>query len=187
MALIEGGVIMAMNFLISLFLGMLPEVLYITLMTSNLEGIKTKRVWLFMLNSFGYIVLIMLCRFELLFYIAYIIYLYWVLKVFFKVQITSFFMISTVFSSIIWVSFICSFYPNYCIGYIISRIMLLVLYLFRHKFSVLYYKYKSCWNRGPSHKIKSITLRNCSLVFINAMIIVLNVFLMMCSIYLMNV
>ena len=169
---------MIINFLISLLLGMIPEVLYITLMTSYLEGIKTKIIRLFVLNSFGYIVLIMVCRFELIFYIAYIIYLYWALKLIFKVQITSFFMISVVFSSIIWVSFICSFWSNYYVGYIISRIMLVILYLCRVNFYILYRKYKACWNRNTTHKIKSITLRNCSLVFLSVMIIILNTFLL---------
>lgn len=169
---------MIINFLISLLLGMIPEVLYITLMTSYLEGIKTKIIRLFVLNSFGYIVLIMVCRFELIFYIAYIIYLYWVLKLIFKVQITSFFMISVVFSSIIWLSFICSFWSNYYVGYIISRIMLVILYLCRANFYILYRKYKACWNRNTTHKIKSITLRNCSLVFLSVMIIILNTFLL---------
>ena len=61
MALTGGGVTMIINFLISLLLGMIPEVLYITLMTSYLEGIKTKIIRLFVLNSFGYIVLFMVC------------------------------------------------------------------------------------------------------------------------------
>lgn len=167
---------MVMNFIISLLLGMLPEVIYITAMTSYLEGIKAKRIRLFLLNSLGYIVLIMICRFELLFYIAYIIYLYWVLKLNFKVHITSFFMISVVFSSIAWVSFICSFWSNYYVGYIISRFMLVILYLCRDSFYILYRRYKACWNRNTTHKIKSLTLRNCSLVFINITIIVFNVF-----------
>lgn len=167
---------MVMNFIISLLLGMLPEVIYITAMTSYLEGIKAKRIRLFLLNCLGYIVLIMICRFELLFYIAYIIYLYWVLKLNFKTHITSFFMISVVFSSIAWVSFICSFWSNYYVGYIISRFMLVILYLCRDSFYILYRRYKACWNRNTTHKIKSLTLRNCSLVFINITIIVFNVF-----------
>lgn len=167
---------MVMNFIISLLLGMIPEVLYITLMTSYLEGIKTKRIRLFVLNSFGYIVLIMVCRFELIFYIAYIIYLYWALKLIFKVQITSFFMICTAFSSVAWISFVCSFYPNYYVGYVISRTMLYTIYLFRDNFYILYKRYRACWNRNTTHKIKSITLRNCSLVFINAMILLFDVF-----------
>lgn len=178
---------MIMNFIISLLLGMLPEVIYITAMTSYLEGIKAKRIRLFLVNSLGYIVLIMTCRFELLFYIAYIIYLYWLLKLNFKIHITSFFMISIVFSSIVWISFICSFFSSYLLGYIMSRLFLAIIYLYlRKELKLVYAKYKACWNRNSVHKIKSITLRNCSLVFINAMVVVLNIFLMMCSIYLMN-
>lgn len=178
---------MVMNFIISLLLGMLPEVLYITAMTSYLEGIKTKRIRLFLLNSLGYIVLIMICRFELIFYISYIIYLYWVLKLNFKAHISSFFMISVVFSSIVWVSFICSFFSSYELGYIMSRLFLITIYLYlRKELKIVYDNYKACWNRNSVHKIKSITLRNCSLVFINTMIVTLDIFLMMCSIYLMN-
>lgn len=172
---------MVMNFIISLLLGMLPEVLYITAMTSYLEGIKAKRIRLLLLNSLGYIALIMICRFELLFYIAYIIYLYWVLKLNFKVHITSFFMISVVFSSIAWVSFICSFWSNYYVGYVISRVMLVILYLCRDSFYILYRRYKACWNRNNRHKIKSITLRNCSLLFVNSMIVIFNIFSITCT------
>ena len=68
-----------------------------------------------------------------------------------------------------------------------SRLFLAVIYLYlRKELKLAYDKYKACWNRNSVHKIKSITLRNCSLVFINAMVVALNIFLMMCSIYLMN-
>ena len=176
-----------LNFLISLVLGMFPEVLFITMMTSYLENKNNKRIVLFILNSIGYIILIMLCRFELLFYVLYVVYLYLILKMLYKVNISSFFMISLIFSFIILISFLCSLLPSYIIGYIISRIILLIAYVVcRKPLYKLYQSYKNNWNRGNNHKIKSITLRNCSLVFVNVMIVALDIFLIMCSIYLMN-
>lgn len=165
---------MPISFLISILLGLIPEVLFITGMTTYLEDIKTKRGYLFLLNSIGYIVLIMLCRFELLFYVLYVIYLYLVLKLLYKVHISCFFMISAVFSYIILSSFLCSLLPSYILGYILSRIALLLAYmLFRKRLRVFYNSYRKYWNRHTNNKIKSLTLRNCSLIFVNTFILIL--------------
>ena len=172
------------NFLISIILGLVPEVLFITLMTTSLENVDKKRVKLFILLAFGYILLIMICRFELQFYVLYIIYTYLIIKRLYNVHISSFFMISLVFSYIALLSFICSNIPNYALAYIIDRTFLFIPLFYCSYFKYLYMLYKKCWNRNATYKIKSITLRNCSLVFINSMIIILDILLMLCSLYL---
>lgn len=172
------------NFLISIFLGMLPEVLFITFITTSLEGVNRKRISLFSLLALGYILLIMLCRFELQFYVLYVIFIYLVMKKLYKVHISSFFMISLVFSYIALLSFVCSIIPNYTIAYIIDRLFLFAPLLIHSYLKYLYMLYRKCWNRNTTYKIKSITLRNCSLVFINLMILIFDVFSVMCSLYL---
>lgn len=83
-----------LNFLISIILGLIPEVLYFTLFIIYAKDIKRKRLKLFALLSLGYILLIMLCRFQFLFYLAYIVYSYLILKLLYRSQIIGLFMFS---------------------------------------------------------------------------------------------
>lgn len=168
-----------MNFVISIFLGLLPEVLYFTLFLVYTKEIKTKRLKLFLLLAIGYIALIMICRFQFLFYIAYIIYSYLILKLLYKSHIIDLFVYLISFSYLIIISTLCALIiSNYNIAYLLNRILLFLPFIFKNKFNLFYNLYCSLWNRNDNAKIKSITLRNISLVFINTIIVMLNIMIL---------
>jgi hypothetical protein len=175
-----------MNFIISLILGMLPEVLFFTLFLIFTNDLKTKRLKLFGLLVLGYISLIMILRYEFLFYIGYVIYAYLILKLLYKVHISDLFVFALSFSYVALLSyFIYKFMSdNYYLAFAIDRILLFVPFIFKKYLRLAYLKYLSLWNRNDKEerKIKSITLRNISLIFINLLIVLLYVFLFLCMI-----
>ena len=167
------------NFIVSLLLGMLPEVLYFTLFLTFTKNIKTKRLKLFILLSIGYILLIMICRYQLIFYLAYIVYSYLILKLLYKSEIIDFFICSLGYSYLTIISIIAFIViPNYWVAFVMNRVLLFAPFILKNKFNELYILYRSLWNRNDKVKqpIKSLTLRNCSLLMINALIVILNLF-----------
>lgn len=173
-----------MNIIISILFGMIPEVTYFTLFLIYTKDLKEKKVLLWFLIAIDYILCIMIIRHKVLYYIAFIFFIYLILKLLYKkkAQITDIFIfgISTIYLSLI--SFICSLFvgENYTIYYIMSainRILLFVPFIFRKYFNILYKKYYSLWNRKYDKKqpIKSITLRNISLISFNIFIFICNI------------
>ena len=174
------------NFIISLVLGLLPEVLYFTLFLTYCKNLKEKRLKLFGLLALGYIALIMICRFQFIFYVAYIIYSYLVIKWLYKAHISDIFIISLGLSYMTIVAFLgyVILGSNYLVYYIVARICLyLPLLILSHKLNTFYIGYKSLWNRKDNAKIKSITLRNLSLVLLNLLVLLFNICAIWCSLY----
>lgn len=173
-----------MNFIISLLLGMLPEVLYLTLFLIFCKNIKQKRLKLFGLLALGYILLIMICRYQLIFYLTYIVYSYLVLKLLYKAHILDLFVCSIGLSYMTIISIIgyAILGSNYVIYYLVARILLYMIFIFKNKLNILYNLYVKCWNKNSNMKIKSITLRNISLLILNLLIIILNIGVIWCSI-----
>lgn len=166
---------LVINFIISLFLGMLPEVLFLTLFIIFSGNKKDKRLKLFIYLMIGYILLVMVCRYQLIFYIAYIIYSYLVVRKLYKAHISDLFINSIGYVYLTLMSFLCfKLIPNYWIALVINRIMLFIPFIFRKYFNKFYLKYKSLWNVNKNAKIKSITLRNISLLTINLLIVIMN-------------
>lgn len=164
-----------MKFIISLLLGMMPEVLFLTLFIVFFRNIEKKRVKLFLLLLLGYLALIIVVKFQLLFYIAYIVYSYLIVKWLYKAHIIDFFVISLSYAYMTLISFGCfKLINDYWVAFAINRILLFTPLLFRSKIRLFYEKYKSLWNINKNAKIKSITVRNISLVFINILIAIMN-------------
>lgn len=175
-----------MIYVISMFLGMIPEVLYFTLAMVYTKNIKTKQIKLFLLIALSYILCIMIIKYELLFYVLFIFILYFILKFLYKeeTQIIDIFVIMYFSFYLTLLSFLICFYYNfmntlevYIILYIINRILLFSIFIFRNKFNTIYVKYMKYWNRNDMIKrpIKSITLRNISLIAINCIIFFMNI------------
>lgn len=164
------------NFVVSLFLGMIPEVLYFTLFIKFTKGIKTKLLKLFLLLSLGYIVLIMLCRYQVLFYLLYIVYSYIVILKYYNGKIIDLFVYSLAFCYISLLSLcLYLFLDNYIMSYIIDRLLLFIPFIFHKNLRKLYISYKYMWNRHNDNKIKSLTVRNLSLLLTNSTIIIFSV------------
>lgn len=172
------------NFIVSLLMGMLPEVLYFTLSICFIKDIKKQRLKLFSLLVIGYIVLIMVCRFQLLFYLGYIVYVYIVLKKLYKSKIIDLFIVSVVSAYLTLVSFISfKLIDTYMLAYLINRLMLFIpIFVLNYKLNDFYNVYYRLWDRHEGNKIKSITIRNISLVFVNILIVIFNVCSLICTI-----
>ena len=172
------------NVIMSLLLGMIPEVLYFTLLLTNTKNLKDKKLKLFLLIMVSYILCIMLVRHQALYYVIFIILIYLSLKVLYKerTQIIDIFIINVSFIYIGLISTICFAFVNnnYAIYYvmlILNRILLFIPFIFKDKFNLFYKKYCSLWNRNDKIKrpIKSITLRNISLIALNTFIFICDV------------
>lgn len=172
------------NFIISLIFGMLPEVIYFTLFLIIAKNLKEKKGKLFILLSIGYILLIMICRYQLLFYLAYIVYTYVIVKKLYKAHISDIFLITTAmfYQSLVAFMFYLFLFDYYIIYYIVARVFLFLPFIFRKNIRYLYIKYRDLWNRdnNKQNKIKSITLRDVSTVLFNIFIVLLSLFLLLC-------
>lgn len=173
-----------MYYLVSILLGLIPEVLYFTLFLSYTKNLKEKRIKLFILIAIAYFICILVQSFQILFYFLLIFLMFLVLKLLYKekTQIIDIFIISLSYFWVVFLSFIMIFflkdnYSNYWILYAINRIALFLPFIFCNKFNLLYKKYYSLWNRNDNEKrpIKSITLRNISLILLNSFIFFMNI------------
>ena len=173
-----------LTIILSIILGLIPEILYFTLFIIYTKNIKEKRIKLFFLLSLAYLVFILLNNYSIINYIIFIVLAYIILKLLYKkkTQIIDIFVFSIAFSYVCLISFITSRFINnnyimYYIMMIINRILLFIPFIFKDKFNILYKKYCSLWNRNYDKKqpIKSITLRNISLFTLNIFIFIMNI------------
>lgn len=173
-----------MYYLISILLGLVPETLYFTLFLIYTKNIKEKKVRLFLLLSVVYFCCMLIQQYQLLFYILFIFGIYFVLKLLYKnkTQIIDIFVISIPYLWVVILSFflllfINDDFSNYYFLYIINKILLFLPFIFKNKFNNLYKRYCVLWNRNDKENrpIKSITLRNISLILLNGFIILINI------------
>ena len=174
--------------IVSILLGMLPEVLFFTMYLIYTKNITEKKVKLFVLISILYIFLILLIPYKLVFYIIFIFGVYGILKLLYKEKVDKIdifmFAFGTAYVSII--AYLCFIFfdkklNNYIIFYLVDRIILLLPFIFRKYFNKIYLKYRNLWNRRKSieenndqKRPKAITLRNISVIAINLIIIFMN-------------
>lgn len=175
---------MIVNILLSILLGMISETLFFTLFLTYTKNLKNKRIKLFLLISLAYILCIMIVRHKALFYVIFIFLIYFSLKILYKdkVQIIDIFVISIGFIYVCFISLLCAIFINnnyirYYLLLVLNKVLLFLPFIFKDKFSVIYKKYYSLWNRNDKIKrpIKSITLRNISLIALNTFIFLCNV------------
>lgn len=173
-----------MRLLLSILLGLLPEVFYYTLFISYTKNIKDKKILLFILISISYCLCIFIQRWQLAYYMTLIVSIYIIIKLLYKrkVQIIDIFIISLMFLwatilSALMLIFLKTDNSNYWMLYILDRIFLFIPFIFKNKFNLVYKKYCKLWNRNDKEKrpIKSITLRNISLIILNIFIFCLNI------------
>lgn len=172
------------QYIISIVLGILPEVLYFTYFLIYTKNLKEKKLKLGIGIFLVYVLCLLIKKYVLINYVAFIILIYWALKFLYKekVQIVDVFVfsISTIYLTII--SYIMSkilydSLDNYYLLFVVNRIVMFIPFLFRNKFHILYRKYCYLWNRNDKEKrpIKSITLRGISNLFLATFIIVINI------------
>lgn len=175
-----------MKLVLSILLGLLPETLYFTLFITYTKNMKENKVKLFLLIAISYFICILVQNFRILFYMLLIALIYISLKIVYKnkAQIIDIFIISLAYLwlgilSITLMNFVANDYSNYFIILILQKILLFIPFIFRSKFNIVYKKYCNLWNRNDKEKrkVKSITLRNISLILLNAYIFFMNILL----------
>lgn len=177
---------MLIQLLMSIILGLLPEVLYFTLFLIYTKNIKEKRLRLGILIAVAYVLCMFIQQYKVIYYILFIALVYLILKLLYKnkAQITDIFILILAqlylsLASFIMFLFLKQDLSNYYMLYIIGRIILFLPFIFKDKFNIMYKKYYSLWNRNDNMKrpIKSITLRNISLIILNIGIFLMNMYL----------
>ena len=73
-----------MYYLVSILLGMIPEVLYFTLFLIYTKDLKDKKFRLFGLISIAYIINIVLCDYNVIYNVIFIFLVYLILKLLYK-------------------------------------------------------------------------------------------------------
>ena len=176
-----------MTVLLSILLGLIPEVLFITLFLIFTKNLKNKRIILFLLIGISYIISMFIQKYKIIFYILFIVLIYLSLKFIYKkkVQIIDLFVITIPFTWITMLSFICFLFfdknlTNYYQLYVVDRLILFIPLIFSKHYNKIYLKYCKLWNRNDNEKrpIKSITLRNISLIIVNIAIFLMNIYAM---------
>lgn len=160
---------------INIFLGMLPEVLFFTMFLIYSKKIKEKRTILFVLIILNYIGTGILNTYSIYSYIIFIIFEYVILKLLYKekVELIDVFLITISHIYLFIISISCyKIFADYNIALLTNRLLLLMPFVFKNKLNYLYEEYKKLWNRNNNNnKIRSISLRNISLIFLNIFIV----------------
>lgn len=169
---------------ISVLFGLIPEALFFTFFLIFTKNIKEKKIKLFALVSISYFIYIILAEYKVINYMIFVMCIYISLKILYKkkTQIIDIFIISYAFLYISLLAYISFIFVNnnlvlYYIFYCLDRILLFIPFIFRNKLNKLYKIYCKYWNRNDKeHRpIKSITLRNVSLIIVNLAVFILNI------------
>ena len=170
--------------IISILFGMLPDVLFFTFFIITTKQLKERRTMLGILIAIAYIACIMIKQYVTLYYLTFILIIYLIMRILYKneTQLIDIFVFSIATIYLSFIGFICSIFikddlSNYYFISVINRALLFLPFLFKNKFNVWYERYKKLWNRNDKEKriLKSITLRNISLIFLNIFIFIMNI------------
>lgn len=173
-----------MNEIIYEVLVKLAEPIYFSLFLIIGKNIKEKRLLLTCIMIIQYLLLMQIFPFNIWFQLIYTFMSFVNLKVLYKekAQVTDIFLfafasILVVIISIISYAIINFIIKDYYIALIFNRIlMFLFLYLCRNSIKSKYKEFCSLWNRHNNpKKIRSLTLRNISIIAFNLMFWLLNI------------
>lgn len=161
----------------------LLEPIYFSLFLIYGKNLKQKRILFTCIMIFEYIMLTELIYYNVVFQVAYTFMTFLTLKVLYKskAQITDIFLFgvaSIILISISLISYLSILFTikNYYIAMILNRILLFsFIFIFKNKINYLYKRFYKYWNRHNNSKvIKSLTLRNISIIMFNLMFWVIN-------------
>ena len=173
-----------------LFLEKVCEAIYFSLFLIYGKNLKEKRILFIGIMIFEYLMITKLIQYNTWIHISYIIMTYINLKVLYKekAQITDIFLF--MFASIILILFSGIFailvynnIINYIVAIILLRICLFLFLFFNTKnINGVYKTFCKSWNRNKNSKIKSLTLRNISIIIFNLMFYSINLAMIICNI-----
>ena len=173
-----------LRIILSLLLGIFPQSLYFTLFLTKVKDINKKKHLLISLIFIIIMLSVMIVKYNIYLYLIIIPLIYLAMKLLYKkkVQIIDLFLIAIAYGYLSIISYLCSFMIKdtmnlYWIAYIINNILLFAILLFKKYIIKAYKKYIQLWNRKPENKVRSISVRNVSLISLNIFILVLDVFI----------
>lgn len=176
--------------MLMLFLEKVCEAIYFSLFLIYGKNLKEKRILFIGIMIFEYLMITKLIQYNIWIHISYIIMTYINLKVLYKekAQITDIFLF--MFASIILILFSGIFailvynnITNYIVAIILLRICLFLFLFFNIKnINGVYKTFCKSWNRNKNSKIKSLTLRNISIIIFNLMFYSINLAMIICNI-----
>lgn len=161
----------------------LLEPIYFSIFLIIAKGIKEKRILFTIVMIAEYLLLKNFIHYDVTFQLGYTFMTYLSLKVFYKekAQITDIFLFAFASLTVIAISLVSYFAIYFTVGIydvalVLNRILMFTfLFLMRNNIRDMYKEFYSLWNRH-SHpdKIKSLTLRNVSVIIFNLMFYFIN-------------
>lgn len=174
------------DILFNILIGALPESLFFSLFLIYTKKITSKRVLFCSLMFIEYAILMNVVQYNIWFQIVYTFMTFLILKVLYKEKaiITDIFAFAVaslilVVVSVVSYLLILNTINVYMIAWALNRVLLFgTLFLLRNKLNKLYMKFNSIWNRKQGQKVRSLTVRNISVIVFNLMFYVINFCLM---------
>ena len=172
-----------MEELIMIILEKVVEAIYFAMFLIIGKNIKNKKLLFIGIMVFEYLMLKYFINFSVYFQLAYTFMAYITLKVLYKekAQITDIFLFTAASLILIATSVLCYGIIYFTIHQyiwvlIINRpLIFAILYFGRNKIPELYKRFCSLWNRhNIPNQIKSLTLRNISIIIFNLMFCLIN-------------
>lgn len=164
------------------------EAIYFSLFLIYGKKLKEKRILLLIIMIAEYLLLKNFIQYNVLFQVAYTFMSFVNLKVLYKEksQITDIFLFAAASLILIIISIVCSSVVMiakqvwlYYVMLIINRILMFTfVIIFRNKIYNIYKKFCNNWNKNKNNKIKSLTLRNISVIVFNIIFCVINAYML---------
>lgn len=167
--------------LLEIFLGQIPEAIFLALFMIFAKALQKKRVLYVAIIIFEYLILKYSFHYSWYFHIGLTIATFLTLKVLYKEksQITDVFILLIAYIVLVITSAFCFIIcqKEVVIATILNRVIIFgLLFCFRNKLYNLQKLYKKLWNRSDEPKvIKSTTFRSLNVVIFNAMFVIFNV------------
>lgn len=178
-----------MQDILLLFLEKVCEAIFFSLFLILGKNLKEKRLLFTAIMIFEYIILTTIFQYSIWIQLLYTFMSFVNLKVLYKekAQITDIFLFAAasiiliIINALVYFAFYFTI-DNYLLAIITCRILLFgFLFLSRNKIYFIYNKFYSSWNRHKEkNKIRSLTLRNISIIVFNLMFYFINIGLSIC-------
>ena len=161
---------------VAMFLVAMPvEMFYLSAGVCCAKGVKEKRFLFFILLLASSILSMLVIKWHLWYYIVFIASSYLIMKLLYKSHVSDLFVFLVFFAWLAISSYTAVIIAGRgIIGMVVQRIILFSIFALRGKLHGWYKVYRELWNRRDDNRIKSITLRNISLIFLNAFIVFMN-------------
>lgn len=168
--------------LLQLFLGQIPEAIFLALFIIYSKNLKEKRVLFTFIMIVEYLLVKYTFQYDWMFHILYIIMSFITLKILYKEksQIIDVFIFALGYIIIILTSIFCFILlngKNVILGSILNRIMIFVpLFVLNYKLTNIQKLYKKYWDRNDKikKKMKSVTFRSLNIVIFNLLFYFIN-------------